>query len=359
MTTQSAGRIDITTGTATLSFTRRFDASIEDVWDALANPSRRGRWLGETVLEPREGGSIEVLIIGPPVPDDVRRVTGRVLAWDPPHRLEHEWNQAIIGRTVVRYELEADGDGTLLRLTHRGLRPDDASGFASGTHAFLDRLEALLSDEDLPSWPQRFAEVEHLYLNGHNSTANGAHKEQAGRGNDAFGVVPARGAIRFERMLPGPIDRVWNYLVDSELRGRWLATGDMPRTPDEGFNLRFIHADLSPIPEEIPEKYSDFANGCDLPCRLTAIEPPHMLRFLWTEGTEVTFRLKEVGDRVRLVLIHEQIDDTDMIDVAAGWHTHLGILIDYLEGRTPKPFWREHTRFEEEYEHRLNASGGY
>ena len=31
--------------------------------------------------------------------------------------------------------------------------------------------------------------------------------------------------VRIERMLPGPIERVWSYLTDSEMRGRWLATG--------------------------------------------------------------------------------------------------------------------------------------
>jgi uncharacterized protein YndB with AHSA1/START domain len=355
MTTQSAGRIDITTGTATLSFTRRLDASIDDVWEALTNPSYRARWLGETILDPRERGEIEILISGPPVPDDLRRVSGRILQWNPPHVFEHEWNQSIVGKTIVRYELQPDGEGTILRLTHRGLRPTDATGFAPGTHAFLDRLEALLSDQELPAWPERFAKIESLYVSGENLPSNTSDEEQSGSGHDSFGAVTARGAIRFERMLPGPIERVWQYVVDSDLRGRWLATGDIPEAPGESFNLRFIHADLSPIPEEIPDKYSDFANGCDLPCRLTAIEPPHMLRFFWTEGTEVTFRLTEAGDRVRLVLIHEQIDDTDMIDVAAGWHTHLGILVDNLEGRMPKPFWREHIRIEEEYERRVST----
>ena len=47
-------------------------------------------------------------------------MTGRILVWDPPHVLEHEWKQPIVEDGVVRYELTADGDGTLLRFTHRG-----------------------------------------------------------------------------------------------------------------------------------------------------------------------------------------------------------------------------------------------
>ena len=33
--------------------------------------------------------------------------------------------------------------------------------------------------------------------------------------------------IRFERLLPGPIENVWSYLTDSQKRGEWLASGPM------------------------------------------------------------------------------------------------------------------------------------
>ena len=35
----------------------------------------------------------------------------------------------------------------------------------------------------------------------------------------------SKDAVRFERLLPGPIERVWSYLTDSEKRGKWLASG--------------------------------------------------------------------------------------------------------------------------------------
>ena len=31
--------------------------------------------------------------------------------------------------------------------------------------------------------------------------------------------------IRFERLLPGPIENVWSYLTDAKKRGEWLASG--------------------------------------------------------------------------------------------------------------------------------------
>ena len=32
--------------------------------------------------------------------------------------------------------------------------------------------------------------------------------------------------IRFERLLPGPVERVWAYLVESTKRATWLAAGE-------------------------------------------------------------------------------------------------------------------------------------
>ncbi len=149
--------------TATIRFERRLPYPIESVWAALTDPEQRGRWLGSTTIDPRLGGRIEIVAEGPPVPTQHRSISGRILAWDPPRLLEHEWHQSVIGDTVVRYELEADGDSTLLRFSHIGLTPRNADGFTPGTHAYLDRLEALLGGAPLPDWTKRYAEVQPGY----------------------------------------------------------------------------------------------------------------------------------------------------------------------------------------------------
>jgi len=59
----------------------------------------------------------------------------------------------------VRYELTPDGDGTMLRFTHRGLGVRNAGGFLGGTHAFLDRLEAYLTGAELPDWTIRRQQI--------------------------------------------------------------------------------------------------------------------------------------------------------------------------------------------------------
>jgi hypothetical protein len=56
------------------------------------------------------------------------------------------------------------------------------------------------------------------------------------------------------------------------------------------------------------------------------------------------------------VLTHRRLGDrAAMLSVAGGWHAHVGILIDHLEGREPGPFWSTHARLEAAYDQRLLA----
>jgi uncharacterized protein YndB with AHSA1/START domain len=155
----ATGRLTIAGGRAILTFERRLPYPIETVWSAITDPAERTCWLGETTVEPREGGLIQMVPSGPPLPPAAKRMTGRILVWDPPHVLEHEWKQSIVEDGVVRYELIAEGSGTLLRFTHSGLSLPNARGFLPGTHAFLDRLAAHLAGEKLPNWAARYAEI--------------------------------------------------------------------------------------------------------------------------------------------------------------------------------------------------------
>ena len=55
-----------------------------------------------------------------------------------------------------------------------------------------------------------------------------------------------------------------------------------------------------------------------------------------------------------LVLTHRELKDRAMmVSVASGWHSHLAILIDRLNGLEPRPFWSTVTKMEGEYEKRL------
>ncbi|SEH76049.1 Uncharacterized conserved protein YndB, AHSA1/START domain [Mycolicibacterium rutilum] len=157
--TDPYGQLTVDGDRAVLTFERRLPYPVHTVWAAITDPAERDAWFGTTKIDARQGGSIEMVPHGPPLPADSTRMTGRILVWDPPHVFEHEWRQSIVDDGVVRYELTADGSGTHLRFTHRGLSRRHGGGFLGGTHAYLDRLRAHLDGEPLPDWSQRRAEI--------------------------------------------------------------------------------------------------------------------------------------------------------------------------------------------------------
>ena len=40
---------------------------------------------------------------------------------------------------------------------------------------------------------------------------------------DAYGVLTEPATLKIQRLLPGPVERVWAYLTESKLRRQWLA----------------------------------------------------------------------------------------------------------------------------------------
>jgi uncharacterized protein YndB with AHSA1/START domain len=174
-----------------------------------------------------------------------------------------------------------------------------------------------------------------------------------------FGVVTEARTLRIRRVLPGPIERVWAYLTESDKRGRWLASGPMELQVGGRVELTFRNTELSPHAEPPPDKYRKY-EGAGFQGRVTRCEPPRLLSYTWGEGfegSEVTFELTPQGEGVLLVLTHRRLPDrTTMVRVASGWHAHLEILLDRLSGQEPGPFWSTLARLEAEYEKRLPAA---
>src|SRR5437667_10109553 len=44
---------------------------------------------------------------------------------------------------------------------------------------------------------------------------------------DPYGALIEPATLKIQRRLPGPIERVWAYLTESDLRRQWLAAGPM------------------------------------------------------------------------------------------------------------------------------------
>jgi uncharacterized protein YndB with AHSA1/START domain len=187
----------------------------------------------------------------------------------------------------------------------------------------------------------------------------GATFERATQAMGEFGVVTAARTVRLERVLPGPIERVWAYLTESDKRQKWLAAGPMDLTIGGRVELTFRNAELAEPFEPPPERHCGSEGGV-MRGRVTRCDPPRLLSYTWNDGSEreseVTFELTPQSEEVRLVLTHRRLPDRKgMVGVSSGWHTHLGVLIDHLNGRAPRPFWSTLDRLEAEYERRLPA----
>lgn len=175
-----------------------------------------------------------------------------------------------------------------------------------------------------------------------------------------YGVVTEPTSIRFERLLPGPIERVWSYLTDSEKRGLWFSSGPMELRVGGKVEHVFHNSKLTKHDDRPPEKYARHGGEVRMQGQVLACEPPRLLAYTFgsTEdgdaGSEVRFELTPHGDQVLLVLTHTHLSNYEaLIGVAGGWHTHLGILADRLGDQEPQPFWKTYTRMEQEYEARI------
>ncbi len=165
---------------------------------------------------------------------------------------------------------------------------------------------------------------------------------------DPYGRVTEPLTLTIQRRLPGPIERVWGYLTDSDLRRQWLAAGVMPDEPGGTFELVWRNDELSTSlagrPDGFPEEQR-------MQSEIIAFEPPHRLVFSWPPRGEVSFELQQVGKDVLLTLTHRRISDrSNMIMVGAGWHMHLDILSARARGEQPGPFWKGWLRLKDEYD---------
>lgn len=176
-----------------------------------------------------------------------------------------------------------------------------------------------------------------------------------------YGELLDENTVRFERLLPGPIERVWRYLTESEQRAKWLCGGDVGGAVGGVVDMHFHNLSLSDagdIPR--PEKYRDRPEKISFIGKVTRFEPPRVLEHTWEfgeESSEVCYELSEQGDKVKLVLIHRRLESAATVrDVSGGWHTHLNVLVDVLEGNTRRPFYKMQARYESEYAERLGDS---
>ena len=128
------GTVSRTGDTFELVFERRIAKPVEKVWAAITVPERIADWFAIVEIDPRLGGHYRLRF----APDDPP-MEGEIVEYEPLRRLAHTWKDPDHPISVLRYELEPDGDGCRLRFTQTNLPAKYVRSIA-GWHVFLDAL---------------------------------------------------------------------------------------------------------------------------------------------------------------------------------------------------------------------------
>ncbi|MDQ6697677.1 MAG: SgcJ/EcaC family oxidoreductase [Actinomycetota bacterium] len=151
-------------GKDVVRFQRRLAHPIGRVWAALTSPDELHGWLGDAEIDLREGGRFVVCWLNTDEDGNAAEMHATITALDPPRLLETEGD--IHG--VLRWELEPDGDSTVLTFTSTLDLPDQFRFRAlAGWHFHLDALDDALRGQpfDWSRWEvSDWEKILHQYL---------------------------------------------------------------------------------------------------------------------------------------------------------------------------------------------------
>jgi uncharacterized protein YndB with AHSA1/START domain len=132
--------------------------------------------------------------------------------------------------------------------------------------------------------------------------------------------------VQFERQLPGPIERVWEFLTDPKRLPGWFGEGSIEPRPGGAVSLMGGHV-----------------RGI-----VTQWQPPRRLIYTWnvfaageTESqypeSYLTIALEPRGSEVALTLTHLPVLERFEKQNAMGWHTFLDMLGAAVRGEAAEP----------------------
>lgn len=308
-------------GGSIVAFERRIDRPVEKVWAALTVPERVSDWLASADIVLEVGGRYDLRFH-----DSDDAMAGAITRLEPPHLLELTWRENDGSESTLLWTLEADGDGCRLNLVHTfPTDVRDVPGFVSGWHQHLDAVTAACDGAATPWDPARWKALDERYRV---SLAAGIPTDE-----DRFGVFLDGGrALRFERLFPGPIERVWDWLTKPELVELW-----------------FTQQRIEPWVGGKVE--GSFGAGDAWTATVTDWSPPHRLGWRDPQGAQTLWELTSEGDLVRTVFVQSGLPPH--AGVGSGWHAYFDALQERMAGREPPGHGALWTRVQAEYEARF------
>jgi uncharacterized protein YndB with AHSA1/START domain len=118
------------------------------VYAYLTDAERWVRWQGaDATLDPAPGGIFRIQM------GTGETARGEFVELVPDRKVVFTWGwidrpDIPPGSTIVEIDLEPAGQGTLVRLTHRQLPPDEADAHAAGWRHYLGRLALAAADRE-------------------------------------------------------------------------------------------------------------------------------------------------------------------------------------------------------------------
>jgi uncharacterized protein YndB with AHSA1/START domain len=156
------GTLDRTADGGVIRFERHLPYSIREVWDAITDPARLAEWWlpfeADITVDLREGGDMVMVGTG----EEPVTMTCTFRRVEPPMLLEHTH---VDPGSLVRWELEPQASGCVLRLSH--FVPDPATAidncYVVGLHTSLSRLEPCLAGRPIAWDWDEFARAQSHY----------------------------------------------------------------------------------------------------------------------------------------------------------------------------------------------------
>jgi len=155
--------------------------------------------------------------------------------------------------------------------------------------------------------------------------------------------------LRIERRLPGPIERVWAYIVEPEKRALWWVGGSWDLRVGGETQCLWDHTRLSHEPT--PEAWKAF-DGMTTSGTISRLDPPRLLAYRGDMGDgefEVIFELTPDGDDVIFSITQAPVSEAGKPSFASGWHAYVDILEDRVRNVKPRAFWTNFDRLQAEY----------
>jgi len=147
-----------------------------------------------------------------------------------------------------------------------------------------------------------------------------------------MGSIVNSHTVRFERVLPAPVDVVWEHLTSASGIKPWLKA-DAILEPCDGSQIELRFETPDPV-----NNHLYIVRGL-----VSEYSKPRTFAFSWFEiasdlSSNVHMQLDARGHETFLVLTHTRIAPDFMPKVGAGWHAHLDTLSSLLRGEEPIDF---------------------